>query len=73
MSRFTISCCRIVYWVYALHAYRGLFEDQDRFFATRGADVRDLIAAYHRQYPDEDGTGKKGKEGGGGDGDGREE
>jgi hypothetical protein len=39
----------VVYWVYTLHAYRGLFTDQDEFFATRGAKVRDLVHKAHTE------------------------
>jgi hypothetical protein len=34
--------------VYTLEVYRGLFEDQDYYFKSRGADVRDLVEAHHR-------------------------
>jgi hypothetical protein len=46
---YTTYYARLVYWVYALHAYRGLFDDQDYYFETRGAEVRDLLQAHHRR------------------------
>lgn len=47
---YTTYYSRVVYWVYALHVYKSLFADQAEFLASRGAMVRDLVAAYHRQH-----------------------
>lgn len=29
--------------------YKGIFADQDNFFATHGANVRDIVQAHHRE------------------------
>lgn len=42
---YTTYYARVLYWVYALKAYRGLFADQDEYFETRGAGVQDVVLA----------------------------
>jgi uncharacterized membrane protein YgcG len=64
---YTTYYARLVYWVYALHAYKGVFEDQEEFFATRGAGVRDLMRKADRARAREaEGGGDGGPDGGGG-------
>jgi ABC-type amino acid transport substrate-binding protein len=46
---YTTYYARVLYWVYALHAYRDLVEGQDEYFATGGASVREYVAEHARQ------------------------
>ncbi|GBF97933.1 ATP synthase F1 complex assembly factor [Raphidocelis subcapitata] len=67
---YTTFYARLVYWVYALHAYKGVFEDQEEFFATRGAGVRDLMREADRVRAREAERAAGGGGGGGGGGEG---
>lgn len=42
---YTTYYARVLYWVYALRAYRDVFADQDDYFKTRGAAVNGLVLA----------------------------
>ncbi len=76
---YTTYYARVVYWIYVLQAYRDLVEGQGRYFETRGAEVRDLVAAFHRKYHQIDESSRAEKKrreeaerNGGGDGEGDE-
>ncbi|KAI8462674.1 MAG: glycosyl transferase family 90-domain-containing protein [Monoraphidium minutum] len=72
---YTTYYSRILYWIYTLEVYRGLFDDMDYYFESRGADVRDLVQAHHRERLRQSGGGIEGvlraalqEAGGGGEG-----